>query len=716
VINLNFGFKATDADGDAANGTITVKVLDDAPVAVNDSQQNVIKVVTGNVLSNDYQGTDSPAPVVKVTFKGVDYSVPASGSATINGDHGNLVIKADGSYTYTAKSAGSDNFTYTICDQDGDPSSAVLALKVVDTVCVDLNLNCNAESVCVKEDGCVGVPVSANVTGGNGNEVLTLTLTGVAANWNFSAAGWIQTAAGTYSITLPAGQTSYNGNLSFAPPANSDVDLNGLKVTASVYDPDLSVTKSSVDNLNISVDAVADVPTFNVWMPAYANDDSARWTFSNYYNYKYYGSGVSYDFTLTGSLGDNDGSEKILYYTIEVPKSLDDFGISFNRGTEISNGVWKIAAEDVNGLKIVMPAVPDGWNNPDYLIPQGIHNFNVTVVSQETNLSGVECDTSDNTSSNSACIQIVIFSSPLVIDLNGDGINLTTADDGVWFDINGDGVKDKTGWVKSDDGLLVLDKNQNGTIDGQSELFGGNNIDGFSVLSQYDENQDGVIDSKDAVWKDLKVWQDANQDGLTQDGELLSMDSLDFSSISLDAKATDYEISGNGISAESSVTTANGDQTQIVDAWFAFYNGADEDQMAGLQDKQEAVKVADSKELDIEPVYYGFDPLPPQPVESESTDSDTQPVIIKNFDLSEDKIDLSTLVDCDTCDVTKAIEDFVFSRTENGNTIISLDKTGSGSASAAVDVVILRDVVVNNVDDIVQINQQQQAQSGFGTV
>jgi T1SS-143 domain-containing protein len=36
VISLNFGFKATDADGDVANGTITIKVLDDAPVAVND--------------------------------------------------------------------------------------------------------------------------------------------------------------------------------------------------------------------------------------------------------------------------------------------------------------------------------------------------------------------------------------------------------------------------------------------------------------------------------------------------------------------------------------------------------------------------------------------------------------------------------------------------------------------------------------------------------
>jgi hypothetical protein len=99
---------------------------------------------------------------------------------------------------------------------------------------------------------------------------------------------------------------------------------------------------------------------------------------------------------------------------------------------------------------------------------------------------------------------------------------------------------------------------------------------------------------------------------------------------------------------------------------------------------------------------------------SQSVSNLPEPVVISNFDSKEDKIDLSTLVDCNTCDVSKAIQDFVFSRTENGNTIISLDKTGSGSASAAVDVVVLKDVIVNHVDDIVQIAQQQ-SQSGFGT-
>ncbi len=683
MITLNFGFVATDSDGDTANGTITVKVLDDAPVAVNDGTYNVSAVATGNVLTNDYKGEDVSVPVVKISYKGVDYGVPATGTTSVVGDHGTLVIKSDGTYTYTPKTSGSDDFTYTIRDADGDTSSAHLVLNVQDNICVDVNVNAGCNSVCVKEDGCVDVPVTANVAGGNGNETLTLTLTGVDPTWGLAAAGWTKNVDGSYSITLPQGQATYNGHLTFSPPANSDVDLNGLKVVATVYDPDLSATKTDSGAFSITVDAVADVPTLTVTAPSSSNYDPGRWTFSNYYNYKYAGSAIEQPFTIHANVTDTDGSEKIAYYVVQIPKVLADFGVGFSAGTEVSNGIWQINAGDEVGLKIVFPPLDGAWNNPAYIVPQGIHNFTVTAVNVEANLSGTECDYTDNTNAVSTCVQIVIFSSPLVLDLNHDGLNLTDADHGVYFDINGDGAVDKTGWVAKEDGLLTLDKNHNGLIDGQSELFGGATVDGFTVLAQYDQNHDGVIDSKDAVWKDLTVWQDANQDGVTQDGELTSLDAHGFTSISLNATATDYQVAGNGVSAESTVTGTNGQDTLIADAWFAFYSGSDELQMAAAKAN--------------EPVA-------------------AQPVVISDFDATADKIDLSSLIDNSNCSVTNAIQDFVFSRTEDGNTVISVDKSGCGSASAAVDVVVLQGVSVQHVEDIVQINQQQQNQSGLGTV
>ncbi|MBR5675251.1 MAG: hypothetical protein IKX14_02275, partial [Neisseriaceae bacterium] len=81
---------------------------------------------------------------------------------------------------------------------------------------------------------------------------------------------------------------------------------------------------------------------------------------------------------------------------------------------------------------------------------------------------------------------------PLVLDLDGDGVELVSADgwNGVQFDFNGNGIKTATQWVKSDDGLLVWDRNNNGAIDDGSELFGQDTptkygdpvTDGFSAL------------------------------------------------------------------------------------------------------------------------------------------------------------------------------------------------------------------------------------------
>ncbi|HNQ91588.1 MAG TPA: DUF5801 repeats-in-toxin domain-containing protein, partial [Alphaproteobacteria bacterium] len=133
VILLNFGFVATDADGDSANGTVVVSVHDDAPVAVNDvaTLSQAPGSVTGNVTGNDDVGEDEPGYVVKeITFGATTVGVPTSGTVTIAGAHGNLTISHTGAYTYQGSSVGNDVFTYKIVDQDGDPATATLTVTV----------------------------------------------------------------------------------------------------------------------------------------------------------------------------------------------------------------------------------------------------------------------------------------------------------------------------------------------------------------------------------------------------------------------------------------------------------------------------------------------------------------------------------------------------------------------------------------------------------
>ena len=138
IINLNFTVRGTDADGDTDTGVITVSVRDDAPSALNDTvNMNNNGTATGNVLSNDTPGQDLPVPVESVTFNGVTTTLPTNGTnVTITGTHGTLVINNTGAYTYTSTSIGTDNFSYTIRDFDGDPSTANLSVTVtgLDTV------------------------------------------------------------------------------------------------------------------------------------------------------------------------------------------------------------------------------------------------------------------------------------------------------------------------------------------------------------------------------------------------------------------------------------------------------------------------------------------------------------------------------------------------------------------------------------------------------
>ncbi len=124
--------------------------------------------------------------------------------------------------------------------------------------------------------------------------------------------------------------------------------------------------------------------------------------------------------------------------------------------------------------------------------------------------------------------------SPIVLDLDGDGIETTKQNGGILFDHQADGVKEGTGWVGKDDGLLVLDRNGNGEIDSGRELFGTNTqlangalaVNGFEALQELDSNHDGRLDASDTQWSQLKVWKDTNSNGVTDNGELIAMSAV----------------------------------------------------------------------------------------------------------------------------------------------------------------------------------------------
>ncbi|WP_160016465.1 calcium-binding protein, partial [Pseudomonas sp. 8BK] len=162
-------------------------------------------------------------------------------------------------------------------------------------------------------------------------------------------------------------------------------------------------------------------------------------------------------------------------------------------------------------------------------------------------------------------------SDPLALDLDGDGIETVSANAGITFDSDGDGLKTGTGWVKGDDGFLVLDRNSNGTIDTGKELFGVDTVkvngqlatDGFDALRDLDGNADGVFDAQDEQFANVRVWQDKNQDGIAQANELKSLAEHNITAINLGSTATSQNSNGNLISAVGTFVRGDGSEGSV---------------------------------------------------------------------------------------------------------------------------------------------------------
>jgi Ca2+-binding RTX toxin-like protein len=163
---------------------------------------------------------------------------------------------------------------------------------------------------------------------------------------------------------------------------------------------------------------------------------------------------------------------------------------------------------------------------------------------------------------------------PLVFDLNGNGLTLSLRDANIAsFDIDQDGFSEHVGWVRGGDGLLVRDINANGVIDNIGEMFGNATQSGFAQLATLDGNHDGKVDAADNGLADfnkdgvidetdtfdtLKMWIDANEDGKTDAGELVSLASLGIASISVSSTLSNTTSVGNTIVATGTFTRTDG--------------------------------------------------------------------------------------------------------------------------------------------------------------
>lgn len=391
------------------------------PATVNDNGANVKLVYTSSTGAE----TVLNGAVYHTTERGGSESLNADGSVRVVsglaqagnettlrigfedlpqlGDRDYEDVIFDVTYTATTVTPAhcpEDVFTYVVTDGDGDTDTATLTL---DGICppVDVNLDVgptNGGNAQVKEDGSVLVPVVATYTGGNGNETMTLTLSGVPGTWGVNAPGWTKVGA-NWTITLAPGDRDFTGGVTLTPPANSDIDLTTLSVTANVTGPDFNDNGSATDGVLVVVDAVADKPTI------VAVDRTGA-------------EGTPLNVTMNAGLTDNDGSEIITGYRITgVPQ-----GFTFNVGTNAGNGTWTFTPQQIAGLKITPPSA--SYN--------GKLDLQVTVLTTENPVSDGEYDTTDN--NNSATDTMTLVWTPVInppsIAVNNGVDNAQVKEDG----------------------------------------------------------------------------------------------------------------------------------------------------------------------------------------------------------------------------------------------------------------------------------------------
>ncbi|HGY1058046.1 TPA: Ig-like domain-containing protein, partial [Aeromonas salmonicida subsp. masoucida] len=225
----DFAVTLVDSDGDSANNTLSVRIVDDVPTASNDSNPGVASeaglVLGGNVLGNDVQGADGAA----VT------------AGTLTGTYGSLVLGADGSYTYTLNPAdpqfvalpggatGSEVFTYVLTDGDGDTSTATLTLNIRnddDNVTItDLTPKGEGGDATVFEDDLLSTRGAGESAGSDSSKEST-TVTG---SFNISAPDGVQTLS-VGGINLVSG-----GVVASVPQSVTTGFGNTLTITA--YNP-----------------------------------------------------------------------------------------------------------------------------------------------------------------------------------------------------------------------------------------------------------------------------------------------------------------------------------------------------------------------------------------------------------------------------------------------------------------------------------------------
>jgi VCBS repeat-containing protein len=503
-------FTYTPNDGSTDGNTVTVNLnvtpVNDAPTSANgsNSTQEDTALSASLPAASDVDGN------------------PVSYALDTNAAHGNVVINANGTFTYTptADYNGSDSFKFTVSDGQGGSNTYTYSLNVTPVAdAVNDTATTNAGTAVttsvLANDNFEGSPVVTNASNGtNGTVTFNGTSTTYVPNAGFSGAD-------SYSYTVTSGGVTETAtvNVTVNPPANS------LFLRINVPGPE-GQDALNFANFTVTIGSTVYHLSDLIVVPG----------------------SVQYSAASTGfALGPGGTGGRTVVF--EIPNAPTtgavqihfDYSSSNNGNTTNDGPVFSIGTTAAAGTQIA--------NYSNTASPAWVGDVSTTsrTIAFDYTTSG-------------ATVNVSNIVDPIILDLGARGIALSNT---VSFDMDADGHAQGVAWTNGEDGILAVDLNGDGRIDSGREILspwfnGGGFAHSLDALASLDSTGDGVLDANDVAFGALRVWVDANSNGITDAGELLSLSDLGITAINLATIAGSGAIDGQNVLANGSFSYADG--------------------------------------------------------------------------------------------------------------------------------------------------------------
>ncbi|MGK0547545.1 VCBS domain-containing protein [Halomonas cupida] len=351
-------YTITDADGDTSEATLTIQVENGVPstqpsnVQVNEAgldggsqAGNGSATVTGQLVATDPQSDT-------LTFK----------AETIKGEYGDIVIRADGSFTYTLTKpvTSSDNpvddaesFTYTVTDSQGNSATGTITVDVIDDVPQAVNdtpaaLQSGTSLTTTADNGLL----ANDVQGADGAEVVSIDTSGLRGQltWN---------ADGSYTYTAEA-NASYEEVVTYViRDADGDTSQTNVKFVVTDGSPTANQATATVSEAGLAAGSDAGSGSHSVSGQLSATDaqgDGLSYTEARIegdHGVLVISSDGSFTYTLisavTGSQADNGGNtltaqETFNYSVTDAHGNTASASISINIVDDVPQAVDDTAA------------------------------------------------------------------------------------------------------------------------------------------------------------------------------------------------------------------------------------------------------------------------------------------------------------------------------------------------------------------------------------